>query len=153
MKKHISYFVAFFAVLLLFTACTSNINKKENATKNMAKNISKNISKTNTTITKQNKTEVKNQTSNIIINLPLAANVTLPKNVIAQKMIRGTMHTIEVVDVTEDGLGCLIKIDGMIDVVDKGQTKTINGVYIFVSDARIFRSQLEDKDVCQLIIS
>jgi len=67
--------------------------------------------------------------------------------------VKGKTYTIEVVDVTEAADACLIKVDGALAIIDEGETKTVDGVRIFVSEVHAFRSQLEDKDVCQIIIS
>lgn len=66
--------------------------------------------------------------------------------------VKGDVHTIEVVDVTEAEDGCLIGVDGVMDLVDLDETKTINGVKITVLDVRAIRSQLRDNDICQIIV-
>lgn len=66
--------------------------------------------------------------------------------------VKGKRHTIEVVDVTESEDGCLISVDGTTDLINLDETKTINTVKITVLDVHAFRSQLEDNDVCQIIV-
>ena len=62
-------------------------------------------------------------------------------------------HIIEVVDVTEDSGACIIKVDNSTDLIKVGETKTLNGVKIYVADVRIFNSIAEDKDVCEMVIA
>lgn len=81
------------------------------------------------------------------------SNVTLSNGITAKKISKGVEHIIEVIDVTTDEDGCLIKVDGTTDLINKGQTKIINGIRIYVADVRSMHSALEDKDLCQLVIA
>lgn len=88
-----------------------------------------------------------------VVNLSLfASNVSIAKNTIAKKTVKGTVHTIEVIDVTEQEDGCLVNVDGIVDLVNVGETKSINGVKIFIADAYAIRSFGEDKDVCNMVV-
>jgi hypothetical protein len=66
--------------------------------------------------------------------------------------LKGKEYRIEVVDVTESQDGCLIKVNGVTDLIDKGSSKKINGLEIDVLDVYAMRSNLMDNDICQLIV-
>lgn len=102
--------------------------------------------------------EIKNQSKILISNetIPVTStltNVSLTNNTIMKKTIKNTEHTIEVLDVTENADACLIDVDGTTVLINKGETRKINGIYIFVADVRTFHSQLQNNDVCQLVIA
>lgn len=93
-------------------------------------------------------------TINITESQQVEENVTqeIPNDKIIKKVIEGKEHTIEVIDVDESGKSCLIRVDGFTDLIDEGETKTINGVLIYVSEVRVMRSATADEDICQMII-
>lgn len=62
------------------------------------------------------------------------------------------VHTIKLIDVTNDGDSCGFEIDGKMMWIDVGKEKTVNGVYIKVFDAYPVHSQLQDNDACQVFI-
>ena len=75
------------------------------------------------------------------------------KNKVYKREIKGITHTIEVIDTTSDGTGCLLKVDGMPALIDEGETSVVNGVRIYVSEVRVFNDYLQEKDLCELVIS
>lgn len=66
------------------------------------------------------------------------------------KTVDGVDHDIEVYDVNDQATSCGVKIDGVLVWLDKGETQTINGVQVGVSDLKTVHAQLQDVDVCQL---
>ena len=64
--------------------------------------------------------------------------------------IAGGKHTFVLADVNEDENKCGISVDGTIQWVDVGQTKTVNGIQIGVTDAIVVHSAGKDTDVCEV---
>lgn len=64
--------------------------------------------------------------------------------------LNGATHTFTLVDVNEDEDKCGISVDGTVQWVDVGSTKTINGVQIGVTDAIVVHSAGKDTDVCEV---
>ncbi len=85
--------------------------------------------------------------------LPFESNVSLKANQIMRGKIKGFIHTIEVIDVTEGSDACLIRVDNSTVLINKDDTEHINDLWIFVADVRAIHSQLENNDVCQLVIA
>ena len=156
-----------FIILLFFLAACSPETEQtvENVTNTINK-TSANVSgyettdseKNKTTVIEEQKTEDKteqdeSEAQKYDILDPSPNNSSVSSNLPAKKWIRGTTHIIEVIDVTENSDACIIRVDNSTDLIDVGETKTLNGVKIYVSDARIFNSVAEDKDVCELVIS
>lgn len=66
------------------------------------------------------------------------------------KVVAGVSHTIILQDVNEDADKCGIMVDDTLSWVDKGKTKTVNGVDIGVTDAIVVHSAGKDTDVCEV---
>ena len=66
------------------------------------------------------------------------------------KAVAGTDHTVLLTDVNEAEDKCGISVDGTQVWVDKGDTTTINGVEVGVTDAIVVHSAAKDTDVCQV---
>ncbi len=64
--------------------------------------------------------------------------------------ISGGSHTFVLVDVNEDEDKCGISVDGTIQWIDVGQTKTVNGIQLGVTDAIVVHSAGKDTDVCEV---
>ncbi len=128
------------------------------------------LTSTQNVVDMNNEVEV-NVSQNVTLNATQSQNVTLPpvqevKPIPLPKypvtissvngsnvyLINKTVHRIEVVDVTEDETGCLIKVDNTIVLINEDSEQRVNGIKIHVLDVRAFRSQLKDNDVCQVII-
>jgi len=116
----------------------------------------------NQKVTDLNKTVSVPEKINNVINQTIPKNIsqpkinqTVPSSVKAtyKREFNGTSHIIEVLDATEDGKGCLIRVDGTTTLINEDETQTVNGVKIHVTDVVLLRSYLEDKDACQIIIS
>lgn len=138
----------FLVLLILLTACTtapSPINITN--TTNVKVNVSTNTTIVSVSIINKSITPAIND-SDIF-----STNFSINKNSKVMKKVMGTEHVIEVLDVTENADACLIKVDGVVDLINNGATKVINGVRIFVAHAYAFNSFAEDKDVCQLVIA
>jgi len=135
--------------LLFLVACSPQMEKNQSVQEVAAINITIEPDVVTPEPVVENKTEEVQQkpivvTSNVTIAMQSENN---------QYSIKNKIYTIEVVDVTENEDACLIKVDNYLELIQKGATKTINMVRIHVLDVHAFRSQLEDNDVCQLIIS
>ena len=156
-----------FIILLFFLAACSPETEQtvENVTNTINK-TSANVSgyettdseKNKTTVIEEQKTEDKteqdeSEAQKYDILDPSQNNASVSSNLPAKKWIKGATHLIEVIDVTENSDACIIRVDNSTDLIDVGETKTLNEVKIYVSDARIFNSMAEDKDVCELVIS
>ena len=156
-----------FIILLFFLAACSPETEQtvENVTNTINK-TSANVSgyettdseKNKTTVIEEQKTEDKteqdeSEAQKYDILDPSQNNASVSSNLPAKKWIKGATHLIEVIDVTENSDACIIRVDNSTDLIDVGETKTLNEVKIYVSDARIFNSVAEDKDVCELVIS
>lgn len=118
--------------ILLIAACTQQVSLNE----------------TNETVI----TEI-NETIESIEENAAAQNITLAKKNVITETVNGTEYVIEIIDITETQDACLIEVNGELIVVDLGETRKINGLRIFVADIIAFRTYLEDKDVCQLVIA
>lgn len=128
-----------------------DLSNKTNETNKTANNAEVNViseQKTN-----ESKESVKTAEQKYQIIDPAESNASVSSNLPAKKWIKGATHIIEVVDVTEDSNACIIKVDGISDLIKVGETKTLNGVKIYVAEARIFNSMTEDKDICELVIA
>ena len=66
------------------------------------------------------------------------------------RTISGVEHTVVLADVNEDEDKCGITVDGSTLWVDDGDTETINGVEVGVTDAIDVHSAGKDTDVCQV---
>lgn len=64
--------------------------------------------------------------------------------------IAGAKHTFVLTDVNEDETKCGISVDGTIQWVDVGSTKTVNGIQIGATDAIVTHSAGKDVDVCEV---
>jgi len=80
-------------------------------------------------------------------------NITLNKNEAITAVIKSKEYRIEVIDVTEQADACLIKIDDVLTLIEEGDTRTVNGLRIYVAEVRAFRSFTEDRDICKLVIA
>lgn len=98
-------------------------------------------------------TAVKTNTTNITKSVIPKINNALPKNKMITKIIGGQTHIIEVVDVTSDGSGCLLKVDGIPTLIDEGETATVNGLKIFVLEVRALRDTLQQNDLCEILVT
>ncbi|HSU73259.1 MAG TPA: hypothetical protein VLJ21_05425 [Candidatus Binatia bacterium] len=67
-----------------------------------------------------------------------------------EREINGAKHTFTLVDVNENEDKCGISVDGTVQWIDKGSTKTIGGIEIGVSDAITVHSAGKDTDVCEV---
>jgi len=111
---------------------------------------SKNISQNKTTV---NITDLP-KTEKSIIKIDVSEkNISLSKTSIAEKWIQGKTYLIELIDVTSDGRGCMIGVDGEISLIDEGESATLNGLKIYVLEAYPIKSFSGDDDVCKIIIS
>ncbi len=159
---------ALFIILLIFLiACKLEI---EQTIENKTNQINLNISEINTIeknkteekiisepketqISESNKEEKILESQNYHLIDSTQTNASISSSLPAKKWIKGKYHIIEVIDVTEGSDACIIKVDNSTDLIDVGETKTINGVKIYVAEARIFNSMIEDKDICELVIT
>lgn len=64
--------------------------------------------------------------------------------------INGASHTFVLTDVNEDETKCGISVDGTIQWIDVGSTKTVNGIQIGATDAIVTHSAGKDVDVCEV---
>lgn len=64
--------------------------------------------------------------------------------------IAGAKHTFVLVDVNENEDKCGISVDGTIQWIDRGTTKTIGGIEVGVTDAIVVHSAGKDTDVCEV---
>ena len=78
------------------------------------------------------------------------ATIWLEEEVEVTKIVAGVSHTVVLQDVNEDETKCGIEVDGTLAWVDKGKTKTVNGVDIGVTDAIVVHSAGKDTDVCEV---
>ncbi len=74
----------------------------------------------------------------------------LEEGIELSKAVGGVTHTIVLQDVNEDEDKCGIMVDDTLAWVDKGQTKTVNGVSLGVTDAIVVHSAGKDTDVCEV---
>jgi len=74
----------------------------------------------------------------------------LEEGVELTKAVGGVTHTIVLQDVNEDEDKCGILVDDTLAWVDRGQTKTVNGVSLGVTDAIVVHSAGKDTDVCEV---
>ncbi len=135
---------------------TSNISNKIGADVSEINKVFDNSIKLNKTNNNQNEAEIKSEPAESqkysILN-PTQNNASISSDIPAKKWIKGITHIIEVIDVTENSDACIIRVDNSTDLINVGETKTLNGVKIFVSDVIIFNSLTEDKDICELVIA
>ncbi|MEM4369040.1 MAG: hypothetical protein QXU88_01800, partial [Candidatus Woesearchaeota archaeon] len=99
-------------------------------------------------------TDVGTTTANKINKLTLLAGETvvwLAQGDVVTKTIAGVDHTVSLTDVNEDADKCGLSVDGTVAWIKKGETKTVNGVTIGVSDAIAVHKE-SGKDVCQVNI-
>ena len=66
------------------------------------------------------------------------------------KSVAGVEHTVVLQDVNEDQDKCGITVDGTLAWVNKGSTKTINGVEVGVTDAISVHSEAKTEDACRV---
>ncbi len=66
------------------------------------------------------------------------------------RSIGGAEHEVEVTDVNDNENMCGVSVDGDVVWIDVGQTQTINGVTIGVTDAVAVHAQLQDVDICKI---
>ncbi len=78
------------------------------------------------------------------------STVWLEEGVELDKPVAGVSHKVILQDVNEDESKCGILIDGTLTWVDKGKTKTVNGLDIGVTDAIVVHSAGKDTDVCEV---
>lgn len=64
--------------------------------------------------------------------------------------IAGARHTFVLTDVNENEDKCGISVDGTVQWLDVGQTKTVGGLQIGVTDAIVVHSAGKDTDVCEV---
>ena len=98
-------------------------------------------------------TDVEHDSTDGITELTLQAGETtiwLEEGVELTKAVAGVSHTVVLEDVNEDEDKCGMSVDGTLAWVDKGKTKTVNGVDIGVTDAIVVHSAGKDTDVCEV---
>lgn len=66
------------------------------------------------------------------------------------RLIGGSEHEVELVDVSETESKCGILVDGTLEWLDVGSSETINGVEVGVTEAIAVHSETEDTDVCEV---
>ncbi|MBD3313936.1 hypothetical protein GF345_05835 [Candidatus Woesearchaeota archaeon] len=66
------------------------------------------------------------------------------------RIIEGTEHEIEVMDVNDDEDMCGVSVDGDILWISKGSSREINGITIGLAEAVAVHSELQDTDICRL---
>lgn len=76
--------------------------------------------------------------------------VWLEEGVELTKAVAGVSHTVSLQDVNTDQTKCGINVDGTLAWVEKGSTKTVNGVEIGVTDAITVHSEARSEDVCEV---
>ncbi|MBI4144827.1 hypothetical protein HY493_01315 [Candidatus Woesearchaeota archaeon] len=64
--------------------------------------------------------------------------------------IAGAKHTFVLADVNENEDKCGISVDGTVQWIDIGQTRTVGGLQIGVTDAIVVHSAGKDTDVCEV---
>ncbi|PIN86175.1 hypothetical protein COV19_06165 [Candidatus Woesearchaeota archaeon CG10_big_fil_rev_8_21_14_0_10_44_13] len=67
-----------------------------------------------------------------------------------KRTVSGVEHEVEVTDVNDAENMCGVSVDGDVVWIDKGNTQTVNGVTIGVTDAVAVHAQLQDVDICKL---
>jgi len=98
-------------------------------------------------------TEVKINTGGSIDKITFLAGDTtrwLTQDEPLERELNGAEHTFTLVDVNEGEDKCGISVDGTIQWIDVGSTKTVNGVQIGVTDAIVVHSAGKDTDVCEV---
>lgn len=82
----------------------------------------------------------------------------LKQNVPLAVTVGGITHSVEVLDVTEQEDACQVKVDDVTAIIDAdypssyASQKTINGVQIGIKEAIGVHAQLQDVDLCDIII-
>jgi len=66
--------------------------------------------------------------------------------------INSTKSKVEILGVDEQGKSCLLRVGDVTDVINEGETKTINGVTITVTAAFAMHAAYPTDDSCQMII-
>jgi len=61
-------------------------------------------------------------------------------------------HTIEVMDVTEEGDACLIKVDGVLYLIDENSEKDIDDITVEVDEVYKFRGIAASDDICEVSV-
>ncbi|RMF06802.1 S-layer protein [Candidatus Woesearchaeota archaeon] len=93
--------------------------------------------------------------SNDVDKLSLMAGETvlwLSQGEKVTRVVDGTEHEIEMVDVTEGEDSCGFKVDGSTVWVDVDETETKNGVTIGVLEAKAVHTEKYDADICKVNI-
>jgi len=68
------------------------------------------------------------------------------------RLIDDTDHTIKMIDVANLGDSCGFEVDGSTVWIDVGDTETVHGVSLAVTEARAINNELSDGDICKVII-
>jgi hypothetical protein len=92
---------------------------------------------------------------NAIDKMELMAGETvlwLQQDEVVTRIVDGTEHEIEMVDVTEGQDSCGFKVDGSTVWVDVDESETKNGVTIGVLDAKAVYTEARDADICKVNI-
>ncbi|MBN2112062.1 hypothetical protein JW707_03085, partial [Candidatus Woesearchaeota archaeon] len=98
-------------------------------------------------------TDVEHDDTDAITEITLQAGestIWLEEGVELSKAVAGVSHKVVLEDVNEDEDKCGISVDGTLAWVDKGKTKTVNGMDIGVTDAIVVHSAGKDTDVCEV---
>jgi len=98
-------------------------------------------------------TDAKYDTTFTVNKLTLLAGETiiwLQQGKTLTRTVGGVEHEIEVSDVNDDEDMCGVSVDGDVVWIKKGQTQTINGVSVGVTDAVAVHAQLQDVDICKI---
>lgn len=98
-------------------------------------------------------TDIKYNTAYNVTKITLLAGETiiwLQQGKTLTRTIGGTEHEIEVTDVNDNEDMCGISVDGDVVWIKKGQTQTINGISVGVTDAVAVHAQLQDVDICKI---
>lgn len=156
--------IILFAVLMMFIAACVPLKSTQHIT-NLTQpkaaeklpdvkktNISSTVSKNTTKLISKNSTAAKTNETKKIKKL-FASNVSLTKEFIGKRTTKGVTYTIELLDVASDSSGCLINVDDTTSFIVEGNTATFGGLKIYVAEVHILHNQLEDSDVCEVVIS
>ncbi|MBI4145675.1 S-layer protein [Candidatus Woesearchaeota archaeon] len=98
-------------------------------------------------------TEVKTATGNVIDKITFLAGDTtrwMTQDEPLTREISGAKHTFVLLDVNENEDKCGISVDGTVQWIDRGTTKTIGGIEVGVTDAIVVHSAGKDTDVCEV---
>lgn len=148
-------FLIFIFVFLVACSVQTPVDEKLNISENITV-AEANQTKSNEIIqintSEEIKAENKEETKEKIPKLNLSSKHDVPAHTKMSARWNYTTHTIEVIDVTEDGSACFINVDGSMVLIDKDSSKEVNGITIHVFDVRVMRSQLQNNDICELMI-